>query len=286
MPWGFGNAPDDPPVSAGGEVRPVLPQATELRCRFDLLAVGNAAAQAEHMRSPEGKALLADLCDALESGSLRIVQAEGPGRWRAQGWIKRALVQLSGAGALQPQPGSLPGTELDSLGWREDRPLECRVPSGSFLRRGTYLAPGAGVMPPSTMQAGAAVLEGAMIDSHVLLGSAVLVGRGAVVGCGSMLAGALMPEEALSIVLERGVVVGGNCGLYGPMVVGESASIYAGTVLRAAAGAFHLGRQAWLVPDTSGTLRLPAGCSVFMGVPPVSAFSDGVQRLSAMVAEG
>ncbi len=262
-----------------------LPLAMELQHRFDLLAAGRLSdvERRARLRSGEGIALLADLCDALESGHLRVTEGNGLGEWRSTVWIKRALVALSGAGELQPQPGPLPGRELDSLGWRDDRPAGCRVPAGSFLRRGAYLAPGSAVMPPTTVQAGAAVLEGAQVDSHVLLGSGVLLGEGAVVGCGSMLAGSLLPEQALAVVLERGVVVGGNCGLYGSLVVGERSMIYAGTVLRAATGVFDAVKRHWLMPDAGGTLRLPNGCTVFMGVPPAEAFADGIQRASALL---
>lgn len=265
-----------------------LPRAMELQQRFDGLVAGRLgdAERRARLRSTDGKALLADLCDALESDHLRVTEGNGLGEWRANVWVKRALVALSGAGQLKPQPGPLPGMELDSLGWREDRPTDCRVPAGSFLRRGAYLAPGSAVMPPTTIQAGAAVLEGAQVDSHVLLGSGVLVGEHAVVGCGSMLAGSLLPEAALAVVLERGVVVGGNCGLYGPVVVGEGSMIYAGTVLRAATGVFDPVKRHWLMPDASGTLRLPNGCTVFMGVPPAEAFGDGIQRVSAMLLGG
>ncbi len=262
-----------------------LPLRTELQCRFDLLAGESPSGLAGRMRSPEGRALLEDLCGALESGALRAVEGDGLGRWRAQGWIKRALMTLSAAGTLQPQPGAMPGAELDTLGWRDDRPPGCRVPAGSFLRRATFLAPGVTIMPPSTVQAGAAILERAMIDSHVLLGSVVLVAEGAVVGCGSVLAGCLSPEDALSVVLEQGVVVGGNCGLYGPLVVGEQTAIYAGTVIRAAAGVFHAARREWMMPDGGGTLRLPPGSTVTMGVPPPDAFPDGIQRLAPLLSD-
>ncbi len=262
-----------------------LPVAMELQRRFDGLTAGRGsdAERRDRLRSSEGKALLADLCDALESGHLRVTEGNGLGEWRANVWVKRALVALSGAGMLAPQPGPLPGSELDSLGWRADRPPDCRVPAGSFLRRGAYLAPGSAVMPPTTVQAGAAVLEGAQVDSHVLLGSGVLVGEGAVVGCGSMLAGSLLPEIALAVVLERGVVVGGNCGLYGPLVIGERSMVYAGTVLRAATGVFDPAKRHWLMPDGTGTLRLPNGCTVCMGVPPAEAFADGIQRVSTLL---
>lgn len=259
-----------------------LPQTTELQCRFDLL---NDGEQPARMRSPEARVLLDDLCHALESGTSRMVEGDGLGRWRVQGWIKRALMVLSGSGTLQKQPGVLPGTELDSLGWSDSRSLSLRVPAGSWIRRGAYLAPGAAIMPPSTVQAGAAILEGAMIDSHVLIGTAVLVGEGAVVGCGTMLAGSLVPEEALPVIIERGAVIGGNCGLYGSIVVGERASLFAGTVVRAAGGLFHVERRHWILADSGGMLRIPPGCTVSMGLPAADAFPDGIQRLSPLITD-
>lgn len=268
--------------ATGSQSPASLPQATALQCRFDLL---NDASQPARLGSPEARALLEDLCLALESGTLRMVQGDGLGKWRVQGWIKRALMALSSGGTLQKQPGASPGTELDSLGWAESRPADVRVPAGNFIRRGAYLAPGSAIMPPSTVQAGAAVLEGAMIDSHVLIGTGVLVGEGAVVGCGTMLAGSLMPEEALPVVVERGVVIGGNCGLYGSIVVGERASLFAGTVIRAAGGLFHAGRKHWVLADSTGTLRLAPGCTVSMGLPPADAFPDSIQRLSPMITD-
>ncbi len=270
----------DKPSAGPGDTLPLLPQAMELQCRFDLL---NDPENPARLRSLEARTLLEDLCKALEGGTLRVVQGDGLGHWRVQGWVKRALMMLSSGGTLQTQPGVLPGTELDSLGWSNHRSMDSRVPAGSFLRRGAYVAAGAAIMPPSTVQAGAAILEGAMIDSHVLIGTAVLVGEGAVVGCGTMLAGSLMPEEALPVVVERGVVIGGNCGLYGSIVVGERVSMFAGTVVRAAGGVFHVERREWLLADSSGTLRLPPGCTVSMGLPPSDAFADGIQRLSPLI---
>ncbi|MGI4981047.1 MAG: hypothetical protein ACRYHB_11710 [Janthinobacterium lividum] len=237
------------------------------------------------MHLPAARDLLEDLCSALEDGTLRMVQGDGLGRWRVQGWIKRALMMLSSGGTLQKQPGALPGTELDSLGWSDSRPALTRVPAGSFIRRGAYLAPGSAIMPPSTVQVGAAILDGAMIDSHVLIGTAVLVGEGTVVGCGTMLAGSLLPEDALPVVVERSVVIGGNCGLYGSMVVGERASIFAGTIIRSAGGLFHATRREWLLADAGGTLRVPPGCTVSMGLPPADAFPDAIQRLTPMITD-
>ena len=232
------------------------------------------------------------LCDSLEAGHLRVVERvveRVPGRgavaqWRVHAWIRRALVVLSGAGSVQPQPGPLPGTELSSLGWTEARPPDRRVPAGSFLRRGAYLAPGCSVMPPSVVQTGAAILAGARVDSHALVGSGALLEEDVLVGCGTMLGGVLQPPEALPIILERGVAVGGNCGLYGSMVVGQGTQIFAGTVIRAQAGVFDARSGQWVRPGTDGTLRLPPGVSVEMVLPPASLFPDGISRLTPAIS--
>ena len=259
-----------------------LPWGAALQHRFSLL---DDPKQPELLQTPEAFALLQELCDALESGSVRVVQGDGLGGWWVHSWIKRALVLLSGAGTVQPQPGVLPGSELNTLGWSNSRPVDRRVPAGSFIRRGAYIASGATVMPPSSIQAGATILERAIVDSHVLVGTGVLVGEGCVVGCGTMLAGAVMPEEALPVIMERGVIVGGNCGLYGSIVVGERVSIFAGTIIRSAGGVFHATRREWMLADQSGTLRLPPGSMVNMGLPPAESFADGIQRLTPVITD-
>ncbi len=238
----------------------------------------------EAIRTPEAALLLEALCDSLEAGHLRVVERAPGGRWHVNAWIRRALVVLSGAGSVEAQAGPLPGTEISSLGWTAERPLDRRIPAGSLLRRGAYVAPGASVMPPSTVQAGACLLAGTRVDSHVLIGSGAMLEADVSVGCGTMIGGVLQPPEALPVVLERGVLIGGTCGLYGSMVVGEGAQVYAGTVIRAAAGAFDGRSRQWMHPGVDGALRLPAGATVQMGLPPAEFFPDGVPRLTPVVA--
>ena len=138
-------------------------------------------------------------------------------------------------------------------------------------------------MPPSTVQTGASIQAGAMVDSHVLVGSGVWIGEGVAVGCGTMLGGTLMPAESLPIVLEAGCLVGGNCGLYGSVVVQAGVSIFPGTIVRSTGGLYDATKEQWIDADASGTLVVPGGSSVTMGVPPADAFAGGVQKLSAVV---
>ena len=250
--------------------------ASALEQRFLLL---DDTRHPESAATPQAGALLAELCDALEAGALRMANRTASGTWKATGWLKRAVTVLGAGGSLQPQPGPLAGSESGSLGWIEARPLDRRVPAGSFLRRGACLRPGCTVMPPSTLQLGAYLGEEARVDSHALLGSAVQVQPGAQIGCGTMIGGLLLPEDSLPVILEEGAVLGGNCGIYGSVVIGQGAALYAGTVLRSVAGAFNMQSHDWLRPDSSGTLYVPANSVLEMGLPPAAAFPDGVARL-------
>ena len=270
-------SPSTPP-SAAGSLQAGWTAALEHR--FALL---DDPKHPEALQTPEGAILLQAICDALEAGHLRLVEPIAPGRWRVQIWLKRALMRLGTAGKLANQPGALPGVELDSLGWTESRPLACRIPAGSFVRRGAFLAPGCSVMPPVTIQTAACLLPGAQVDSHALIGTGARLEEDTAVGCGTMIGGVLLPEEALPVILERGAIVGGSCGLYESIIVGQGAQIFAGTVIRASAGVYDAQACDWVMPGTDGALRIPAGATVSMGLPPPDAFPDGVCRLTPIL---
>ena len=139
-------------------------------------------------------------------------------------------------------------------------------------------------MPPTTVQTAVCLMPGTQVDSHALIGSGARLEEDVHVGCGTMIGGVLLPEEALPVILERGAAVGGNCGLYGSMVVGEAVQIYAGTVIRAVAGVYEVSGRKWKMPDADGALRLPGGATVQMGMPPAEAFPDGVVRLTPLMS--
>lgn len=253
-----------------------------LESRFHLL-YDPQAPDLSALRSLEAAALLRDICDALEQGALRMTERLPEG-WRTHGWVQLALTLLASSGQLAMQPGVLPGTELNSLGWIAERSLEHRIPAGSLIRRGAYLAPGCVLMPPSVIQAGAQVGQGVRIDSHALVGSGAVLEPGVSVGCGTMIGGVLAPAGTPGVILESDVIIGGNCGLYGSMIIAPETQIVAGTVIRSSAGVFDLRSGEWLRPGADGVLMIPAGLMIQMGVPPASAFPDGIQRLTPLAA--
>ncbi len=254
--------------------------ATLLRQRFDLVDP-----QVEAGAGPpyESMALWAEICNALEAGQLRVAEPVGDGLWVVHAWIKRALLTLGGAGSIQPQTGALPGSEIATLGWREERSIRSRVPAGSHLRRGCFVGDGCSIMPPSTVQAGAYLDPGVRVDSHVLVGSCAQIGEGVVLGCGTMIGGVLLPEEALPIVLERGVIIGGNCGLYGSVFIGQQTVLRPGTVVQAAEGLYDATVGEWIRAAPGEALHIPAQAEIGMGVAPIERCADGIQRLTPMI---
>lgn len=231
----------------------------------------------------EAEALIGEICDALEAGHIRVAEPVANGDWVVRSWIKLALLTLGRAGSISAQPGLLPGTEISTLGWIERRSPDARIPVGSYLRRGCFVAPGCSIMPPSTIQAGAYLAPRVRVDSHVLVGSGAQIGEDVVLGCSTMIGGVLLPAAALPVVLERGVIVGGNCGIYGSVHIGEETILRPGTVIQSADGIYDPIAGGWIVPSAQQTLHVPAHVEIGMGVPPVEAFADRTQRLIPII---
>src|SRR6202162_399543 len=93
------------------------------------------------------------------------------------------------------------------------------VPGGSSIRDGSYIGRGVICMPPMFINVGAYVGEGTMIDSHVLVGSCAQIGRHCHISAAAQIGGVLEPVGAAPVIIEDGVMVGGNCGVYEGTVV-------------------------------------------------------------------
>ena len=99
------------------------------------------------------------------------------------------------------------------------------------MRHGAYLAPGVICMPPAFVNVGAYVDEGTMIDSHALVGSCAQIGKRVHLSAAAQVGGVLEPVNAVPVVIEDDVMVGGGCGIYEGTVVRSRAVLAPGTVL-------------------------------------------------------
>ena len=105
------------------------------------------------------------------------------------------------------------------------------VPGGSSIRDGVFVAKGVTCMPPMYINVGAYVDEGSMVDSHALVGSCAQIGKKCHISAAAQIGGVLEPIGALPVIIEDGVLVGGNAGVYEGTVVKKGAVLGGGTIL-------------------------------------------------------
>ncbi|MCC7061350.1 MAG: 2,3,4,5-tetrahydropyridine-2,6-dicarboxylate N-succinyltransferase [Planctomycetes bacterium] len=225
------------------------------------------------------------LLQALESGSVRAAFRDEAGTWRANAWVKRAILigfrrtrleAIAGSGGRYFDKPAYPLREFDL-----DDQVRL-VPGGSAVRRGAYVAPGVVVMPPAYINVGAYVDAGTMVDSHALVGSCAQIGRDVHLSASAQIGGVLEPAHQSPVIIEDGAFVGGLCGVFEGVVVRERAVLAAGVVLTSATTIFDL------VHGCERRGEIPAGAVVVPGSRPARgdyATSLGLQLAAPMIVK-
>ncbi|HTX18518.1 MAG TPA: 2,3,4,5-tetrahydropyridine-2,6-dicarboxylate N-succinyltransferase [Bacteroidota bacterium] len=204
----------------------------------------------------------------LDGGKVRAAERLG-GRWVVHEWVKKGILLGFRLGRLENVEAAQPFTFFDkhtyplkSLRAENDVRL---VPGGSSVRRGAYLAPGVIMMPPSYVNVGAYVDGGTLIDSHALVGSCAQVGKRVHLSAAAQIGGVLEPVNALPVIVEDDVLVGGNCGIYEGTIVGTRAVIAAGVVITASTPVYDCVNGTILRKSEGGSLVIPENAVVVSG---------------------
>ena len=213
-----------------------------------------------------------EVCADLESGKIRVAE-KIDGQWVVNSWIKETILAGFRLGALADMSeGQFSFIDKDTIPARtfsvEDRVRI--VPGGSSVRRGAYLAPSVIMMPPAYVNIGAYVDEGSMIDSHALVGSCAQIGKNVHLAAAAQVGGVLEPVGALPVIIEDGVFVGGNCGVYEGVLVKEGAVLGSGVILNKSTALYDAVNGTYIRPDAEGRLVVPAGAVVVAGSRPVT----------------
>ncbi len=206
--------------------------------------------------------------DALTRGEIRAAEKIS-GKWVVNVWVKQGILlgfrlgQLAAMGSDQ----CLSFVDKDTFPARkftvEDRIRV--VPGGSSARAGAYVAPSVICMPPMFINVGAYVDEGTMIDSHALVGSCAQIGKRVHLSAAAQIGGVLEPVNALPVIIEDDVLVGGNCGVYEGTVVRTRAVIGAGTILTRSTPLYDLVGGAVPRGTAEKPLEVPEGAVVVPG---------------------
>jgi len=226
------------------------------------------ASSGEVERNPEARKIFLDFREQLTQGKIRAAEKVN-GRWVAQVWVKQGILLGFRLGELHQMAGdgSLSFVDKDTFPARrfavEDHVRV--VPGGSSVRTGAYVAPGVICMPPMFINVGAYVDEGTMVDSHALVGSCAQIGKRVHLSAGAQIGGVLEPVNALPVVIEDDVLVGGNCGVYEGTLVRARAVLGAGTILTRSTPLYDLVRsEIYRATDQAG-LEVPESAVVVPG---------------------
>lgn len=217
--------------------------------------------------------LFHEVRELLESGELRVA-VRGETGWVINSWVKSVILWGFRFGVLREYGGSpLSFHDKDTYPVRSFRPGDNIrvVPGGTSVRSGAYVAPGTVIMPPSYINTGAYVDSGCMIDSHALVGSCAQIGRNVHISAGSQIGGVLEPVNAMPVIIEDNVFIGGNCGIYEGTIIEENAVIGTGVILNGSTPIFDNTTGEFLRKSDSMPLRVPARAVLVAGSRPVSS---------------
>ena len=234
-----------------------------------------AATPAGESLPPDAGAAIEAVLDALESGALRAARRDTNGTWQAVPWVKRAILLAFRISPVVSMPGGPGAGFVDKQAmpprWFTPKDGVRLVPGGSAVRRGAHLAAGVVCMPPMYVNVGAWVGTGTMIDSHALVGSCAQVGERVHLSAAAQIGGVLEPVNASPVVIEDGVMVGGNCGVYEGTVVRSGAVLGAGVILTRGTPVYDLVRETVYRGRADRPLEIPENAVVVPGARQVSA---------------
>jgi 2,3,4,5-tetrahydropyridine-2-carboxylate N-succinyltransferase len=209
------------------------------------------------------------LLTSLNAGEIRAAQKNENGIWEANKWVKEAILLLFRFGKLTDYSINLDFKYYDK-NTIPLHPFQLKdnvriVPGGTSVRNGCYIASGVIMMPPAYVNIGAFVDSGTMIDSHALVGSCAQLGKNIHLSAASQIGGVLEPANAVPVIIEDNVMIGGNCGVYEGVIVRKGAVLGSGVILTSSMKVFDLVNEKILQSSGDKPLEIPENAVVVVG---------------------
>ena len=237
----------------------------------------------------EGLDVVARLREGLNAGSYRSAE-KIDGVWRANTWVKQGILLAFRLGVSRDSDpsGELRFRDKDTLPLRSCLDDFRIVPGGSSVRDGAYIGPKVICMPPMFVNIGAWVGEGSMIDSHALVGSCAQIGKRVHLSAAAQIGGVLEPPGAVPVIVEDDAFIGGNCGVYEGVIVGERAVLAPGVLLTGGVTVYDTVREETYRRSGDQPLAIPPGAVVVPGTrqaPGAFAARHGLTRYAPMIVK-
>jgi len=220
-------------------------------------------------------ALYKEIIKELELGTLRVAEKLDD-KWLVNTWIKEMillgfkygnLVELTGNHSNYYDKDTMPVKQLTL-----DNKIRI-VPGGSTIRCGSYVASGTIIMPPAYINIGAYIDSGCMIDSHALVGSCAQLGKNVHLSAASQIGGVLEPTNAMPVIIEDDVFIGGNCGIYEGTIVKAGAVLGSGVILNGSIPVFDSVNDKFIKKTQAEPLIIPQNAVVVSGTRPITSGS-------------
>lgn len=212
---------------------------------------------------------LEDFLLALEKGEVRAAQYIN-GKWQAEALVKQGILlafRLSKNVPMPHGPFSFADRSVLTLQQLKDPSIRM-VPGGSAVRRGAFVGESVTIMPPAYINIGAYVGKNSMVDSHALVGTCAQIGEGVHISAAAQIGGVLEPASAVPVIVEDGVLIGGNCGIYEGVIIKSRAVIAAGVILTSGTKVYDLVNEKIITASENYPLQIPAGAVVVSGSRP------------------
>jgi 2,3,4,5-tetrahydropyridine-2,6-dicarboxylate N-succinyltransferase len=206
----------------------------------------------------------------LDTGKVRVAEkiegATGPGSWKANQWLKKAVLlsfRLSEMALIPGGPGGASWwdkvpSKFEGWGPEQHAAAGFRSVPNCVVRRSAYIAPGV-VLMPSFVNLGAYVDSGTMVDTWVTVGSCAQIGKNVHLSGGVGIGGVLEPLQANPTIIEDDCFIGARSEIVEGVIVSHGSVIAMGTFISASTK---------IVDRTTGEIRTGY-------VPPYSVVVSG-----------
>ena len=213
--------------------------------------------------------------EALDSGAARVAEP-GPGGWRVNQWLKKAVLlsfRLTDSAPMQG-PGGAPVWDkvpMKFAGWGENRFREAgfRAVPGAVVRRSAYIAPGVGADAELRQCRVPMSDRNTMVDTWATVGSCAQIGKNCHLSGGVGIGGVLEPLQANPVIIEDDCFIGARSEVAEGVIVERGAVLSMGVFIGAstkvvdrATGEIHVGRvpaYSVVVPGSLPGRTLPDG---------------------------